>query len=117
VPRASPSSGFPMSPLPVRNTLQAGERHVKNSLQAASASFNGLSFPAAPVRGEIYVRIRPNAWMSTVHALTILIQRANDQAALLAKSCPHQSACLKLRNQGLDLGQTTASVLHSHCAQ
>jgi hypothetical protein len=54
--------------------------------------------------------------LSTVHALTIFIQRPNCQAALLAKICPHQSARLKLRNQGLDLGKTTTSVLHSHCA-
>jgi hypothetical protein len=53
---------------------------------------------------------------STMHALTIFIQRPYRQATLLAKGRPHQSTRFKLRNQGLDLGQTTPSVHHSHFA-
>jgi hypothetical protein len=52
----------------------------------------------------------------TMHAFTIFIQRPNDQASLLAKCCPHQSARFILRNQGLDLGQTTSPLNHSHFA-
>jgi hypothetical protein len=51
-----------------------------------------------------------------MHAFTIFIQRPNDQASLLAKCCPHQSARFILRNQGLDLGQTTSPLNHSHFA-
>jgi len=51
-----------------------------------------------------------------MHALTIFIQRPYGQAPLLAKRYPHQSTRFKLRNQGLDLDQTTSPVHHSHFA-
>jgi len=53
---------------------------------------------------------------STMHALTIFIKRLYRQASLMAKSSPQQSTRFKLRNQGLNLGQTTSPVLHSHFA-
>ena len=53
---------------------------------------------------------------STMHALTIFIQRPYSQATLLAKRRPRQSTRFKLRNKDLNLGQTTSSVLHSHFA-
>jgi predicted nucleotidyltransferase len=60
---------------------------------------------------------RPASRMpSTLHALTIFIQRPYGQAPLLAKRCPHQSTRFKLCNQGLDLDQTTSPVHHSHFA-
>jgi hypothetical protein len=42
--------------------------------------------------------------------LTIFIKRPYRQATLMAKSSPQQSTRFKLRNQGLNLGQTTSSV-------
>jgi hypothetical protein len=51
-----------------------------------------------------------------MHALTIFIKRPYRQATLMAKSSPQQSTRFKLRNQGLNLGQTTPPVLHSHFA-
>jgi len=53
---------------------------------------------------------------STMHALTIFIQRPYGQAPLLAKNCTPQSTRFKLPNQALDLGQTTAPAHHSHFA-
>jgi hypothetical protein len=53
---------------------------------------------------------------STMHALTIFIQRPYRQPPLLAKSRPQQSTRFKLTNQGLDLGQTTPPVYHSRFA-
>jgi len=53
---------------------------------------------------------------STMHTLTIFIQRPYSQATLLAKRRPRQSTRFKLRNKDLNLGQTTSSVLHSHFA-
>ncbi len=51
-----------------------------------------------------------------MHALTIFIQSPYRQASLMAKCSPQQSARFKLRNQGLDLSQTTPPMLHSHFA-
>jgi len=48
--------------------------------------------------------------------LTIFIKRPYRQASLMAKSSPQQSTRFKLRNQGLNLGQTTSPVLHPHFA-
>jgi len=53
---------------------------------------------------------------STMHALTIFIQRPHRQAPLLAKRCTLQAARFKLRNKHLCLSQTTSSVLHSQFA-
>ena len=53
---------------------------------------------------------------STMHALTIFIERPYRQASLMAKSSPQQSTRFKLRNQRLNLGKTTSPVLHSHFA-
>ena len=53
---------------------------------------------------------------STMHALTIFIQRPYNQATLLAKRRPRQSTRFKLRNQGLNLGQTTSPGHRSHFA-
>ena len=53
---------------------------------------------------------------STMHALTIFIQRPYRQATLLAKGRSQQSTRFKLADQGLDLGQTTSPAYHSHFA-
>lgn len=52
----------------------------------------------------------------TMHPLTIFIQPSNSQAPLPAERCPHQSTCLKLRNQSLSLGPATPPPHHSHFA-
>ena len=51
-----------------------------------------------------------------MHALTIFIQRPYRKAPLLAKSRPQQSTRFKLRNQGLDLCQSTSPAHYSHFA-
>jgi len=51
-----------------------------------------------------------------MHALTILIQRPYRQATLLTKGRTQQSTRFKLADQGLDLGQITPLVNHSHFA-
>jgi len=68
------------------------------------------------MRNSSYEWLRKRGQVTIMRALTIFIQRPYRQAPLLAKRCPHQSTRFKLRNQGLDLDQTTSPVHHSHFA-
>jgi len=51
-----------------------------------------------------------------MHAFTIFIQSPYRQATPLAEGSPQQSTRFKPADQGLDLGQTTSPVYHSHFA-